>query len=81
MDLVSSMRQSSKSVQVIWYGYLVGEYPDLRLARVAFIDTLNVGEKVIADDGYRDPNIFVTRRYNPEIRHEIKQILARSILD
>ena len=40
-------------------GYPCGEWSDLRLARDAFINHLEIGEKAVADKGYRDNNYFV----------------------
>ena len=46
---------------IVWAhgGYPCGEWPDLRLARDAFINHLEIGEKAVADKGYRDNNYFV----------------------
>jgi hypothetical protein len=45
---------------IVWAhgGVPCGEWPDLRLARNAFIDRLLPGEKAIADGGYRDHHYF-----------------------
>ena len=39
-------------------GLPCGEWPDLKLARNAFIGRLEPGEKALADRGYRDLNFF-----------------------
>jgi hypothetical protein len=43
---------------VVWKNgpYPCGAYPDLRIAREKLVPALNVGEKYIADRGYRDGN-------------------------
>lgn len=60
---------------IVWAhgGYPCGEWPDLRLARDAFIDRLEIDEKALADKGYRDNNFFV----NPNGDPLKKKILAR----
>lgn len=60
---------------IVWAhgGYPCGEWPDLRLARDAFIDHLEIDEKALADKGYRDNNYFV----NPNGDPLKKKILAR----
>jgi hypothetical protein len=52
---------------IVWAhgGYLCGELPDLRLARDAFIDHLEIDEKALADKGYRDINYFVNPNGDP----------------
>ena len=59
---------------IVWAhgGYPCGEWPDLRLARDAFIYHLNIGEKALADTGYRDNWDFV----NPNGDQISKNILA-----
>lgn len=54
-------------------GMPCGEWPDLRLARNAFIDRLQPGEKALADRGYRDENFFEF----PNGDQQRKRILAR----
>lgn len=52
-----------------------GEWPDLRLARPAFILGLQEGERVIADRGYNDNYYFeIPNGYNDEKK---KEIMAR----
>ena len=60
---------------IVWVhgGFPCGEWPDLRLARNAFIDRLEPQEMVVADGGYQDQQYFV----NPNGDQRIKQILAR----
>jgi hypothetical protein len=60
---------------IVWAhgAYPCGEWPDLRLARDAFINHLEIGEKALADKGYRDNNYFV----NPNGNQMKKKILAR----
>ena len=62
---------------IVWaYGGLpCGEWPDIRLARSAFIFNLEVGEKAIADRGYHDPNFFDFPNGNNDQKK--KEILAR----
>ncbi len=52
---------------IVWAngGYPYGELPDLRLARDAFIDHLEIDEKALADNGYRDNNYFVNPNGDP----------------
>jgi hypothetical protein len=51
---------------IVWAhgGYPCG-WPDLRLARDAFIDRLEIYEKALADKGYRDNNFFVNPNGDP----------------
>ncbi|XP_045034955.1 uncharacterized protein LOC116930552 [Daphnia magna] len=60
---------------IVWAhgGYPCGEWPDLRLARDAFIHHLGIGEKALADKGYRDNNYFL----NPNGNQMKKKILER----
>ena len=46
--------------EIVWAngGLPCGEWPDLRLARNAFIGRLQLGEKALADGGYRDQQFF-----------------------
>jgi hypothetical protein len=52
---------------IVWAhgGYPCGEWPDLRLARDAFIDHLEIDEKALADKGYRDKNYFENPNGDP----------------
>lgn len=60
---------------IVWAhgGLPCGEWPDLRLARNAFISGLQPGEKALADGGYRDNDFFE----NPNGDQQKKRILAR----
>lgn len=53
-----------------------GQFPDLKLAREQFIHVLDLGERAIADRGYRDRTFFITPEYYPNYPN-IKTILAR----
>lgn len=46
---------------IVWKngGYPCGEYPDLKLAREAYVLSVNQGEKTMADKGYNDSNFFI----------------------
>jgi hypothetical protein len=51
--------------------YACGRYPDLRIARDKIIFLLRVGEKIVADGGYRDGGDFMetpTGFNNPDQR-------------
>ena len=60
---------------IVWVngGLPCGEWPDLRLARNAFIDRLQPGERALADQGYRDQLYFEFA--NGDLRRQ--KILAR----
>ena len=60
---------------IVWVngGLPCGEWPDLRLARNAFIDCLQPGEKALADAGYRNQQYFELANNNPQKQ----RILAR----
>jgi hypothetical protein len=64
---------------IVWaYGGMpCGEYPDLVLARDLYLDTIDLGEMTMADDGYNDRNYFITGAYFPQRAEEIKRIMAR----
>lgn len=64
---------------MVWVfgGYPCGLYPDLKLAREAFVPSLRNGEKALADKGYKDeasfilPNIVTTKEHGLYMsRHE-----------
>ena len=61
--------------EIVWVngGLPCGEWPDLRLARNAFIDCLQPGEKALADAGYRDQQYFELANNDPQKQ----RILAR----
>lgn len=56
-------------------GFPCGEWPDLRLARSAFVLGLREGEKAIADRGYNDPDYFDFPNGNNDQKK--KEIMAR----
>lgn len=62
---------------VVWKhgGYPCGTYPDLKLAREAYVDSLNSNEKTLADKGYKDTRYFILK--NNENSHLHKLIMAR----
>lgn len=55
-------------------GFPCGEYPDLTLAREAFVLALNDDERAMLDKGYKDPR-FITP--NEENSYRYKRIMAR----
>lgn len=56
-------------------GYPCGEYPDLKLAREAYVDSVQSGELTLADRGYRDINYFLQATNENGTLH--KRIMAR----
>lgn len=56
---------------IVWAfgGYPCGEYPDLLLAREAFVLALNYNERAMADKGYKDP-LFILPNANNGSRHK-----------
>lgn len=46
---------------MVWLygGYPCGLYPDLKLAREAFVPSLTTGERAMADKGYKDATHFI----------------------
>ena len=60
---------------IVWAhgGFPCGQWPDLRLARNAFIHRLQPEEKALADNGYRDQNYFEFSNGD----QQRKRILAR----
>ena len=70
-------------------GLPCGEWPDLKLARNAFIGRLEPGEKALADRGYRDLNFFelpngdiVKKRIlamHETVNHRIKYLVNHSV--
>ncbi len=62
---------------VVWGhgGYPCGEYPDLKLAREVYVYSVDVGEKTLADKGYRDDNFFILP--TPRTKETHKRIMAR----
>lgn len=68
--------------EIVWVygGVPCGKFPDLKLARERYIHEVSVGEKTIADKGYRDNEYFI----HPKIPNTTvenarlqKQIMAR----
>lgn len=66
-----------RSGYIVWKhgGYPCGEFPDLKLAREAYVHSVNVGEKTLADKGYRDANFFIQPTANTQGTHGI--LMAR----
>ncbi|KAG9404512.1 hypothetical protein AC1031_004720 [Aphanomyces cochlioides] len=64
---------------IVWAhgGLPCGEWPDLRLARDAYIYAVNRGEKTLADRGYADPSYFVYPSDERRDNARQKQIMAR----
>lgn len=62
---------------IVWKygGYPCGEYPDLKLAREAYVFTVLPGELTMADKGYRDQTLFLLPTAANGRKH--KQIMAR----
>lgn len=50
-------------------GYPCGDYPDLKLAREVYVHLVNVGEKTLADKGYRDKKFFILPTENTKNIH------------
>lgn len=50
-----------KTGSIVWKfgGYPCGKFPDLKLAREAYIWSIEDGEKTIADKGYNDQRFFI----------------------
>lgn len=46
---------------IVWKhgGYPCGDYPDLKLAREAYVPMVNPGELTMADKGYKDKHFFL----------------------
>ena len=65
--------------QVVWAfgGLPAGDFPDLRMAKMAFVTFLENGEKALADKGYRDSNYFIfpNRDFPDNAQH--KRLMAR----
>jgi len=51
---------------MVWVngGYPCGLYPDLKLARESYVFSVGVGERTLADKGYKDSTFFILP--NPE---------------
>lgn len=61
----------------MWYngGYPCGTYPDLLLARQAYVHGVDEGELTIADKGYKDSNYFLLPNQLNSSQH--KYIMSR----
>lgn len=70
---------SIKTGNIVWVngGVPCGEYPDMKLALESLVSYLDIGEKIVADKGYRNPLHFIYPNGNqiPYALH--KRILAR----
>lgn len=66
-----------RSGEIVWTngGYPCGTYPDLKLAREAYTDSVDIGERTIADKAYRDSRYFILPNKQNKKLH--KQIMAR----
>ena len=64
---------------IVWCngGFRCGNFSDLAIARQSLIPELEQGEKIIADNGYKDRRYFINKFYYPEHREKIQKILAR----
>lgn len=62
---------------IVWVhgGYPCGLYPDLRLAREAYVLSVNPGERTLADHGYNDAQYFIRKTANNHQQHTL--IMAR----
>lgn len=57
-----------------WWIYPCGEYSDLKLAREAYVYSINPGELTLADRGYNDLNYFILPTTQNSALH--KRIMA-----
>ncbi|KAG9407624.1 hypothetical protein AC1031_002342 [Aphanomyces cochlioides] len=64
---------------IVWSngGVPCGQYPDLLLAREAYVHAVAPGEMTLADRGYRDPEFFVTPDTHNLSAGLQKRIMAR----
>ena len=64
---------------IVWAygGYPCGEFPDLKLARQLYTTCVDLNEKTIADDTYKDATYFIYPSGNPESRRQQKLIMSR----
>ncbi len=62
---------------MIWIngGFPCGDYPDIKVAREAFVSFLDRGEKALTDKGYRDDNFFVIPNLKNKKLH--RRIMSR----
>lgn len=56
-------------------GYPCGEFPDLKLAREAYVLLVDEGELTMADKGYNDPKYFLLPSQENGVEH--KHIMSR----
>lgn len=56
-------------------GYACGEFSDLKLAREAYVHSVDRFEKTLADKGYRDANFFILKNVQNKKIHG--KIMAR----
>lgn len=68
---------SIRTGNIVWKhgGYPCGKFPDLQLAREAYIYSVRAGEKTMADKGYNDRNYFILKTDENKILH--RRIMAR----
>lgn len=66
-----------RSGEIVWKhgGYPCGQFPDLKLARQAYVFCVNEGEKTLADKGYKDSKKFILKNDDNKIFHQ--RIMAR----
>lgn len=66
-----------RTAHMVWAfgGYPCGAYPDLTLAREAYIHSVRPGERTMADNGYKDKLFFILP--NEENRTLHKLIMSR----
>lgn len=67
------------SGDIVWAygGYPWGSYPDLKLARECYVHAVGLGEKTIADNGYKDPKYFIYPAAYPNTAQSQSRIRAR----
>lgn len=61
---------------IVWTngGYPCGEFPDLTIARQAYVFLVNDGERTLADKGYRDSRYFILpNQQNAEMHKRIME--------
>lgn len=63
--------------EMVWKheGYPCGPYTDIIIAREAYVLSVDVGEKTLADNGYRDQTFFILPNCNNKDTHG--RIMAR----
>jgi hypothetical protein len=66
-----------RSGKIVWWngGYPCGNFPDLKVAREAYIYMVDDGEMTLADKGYRDKKIFLLPEQTNQRLH--KDIMSR----